>query len=260
MKITATIITLNEAENIRAACESVNWADEILVVDSESTDSTRDIATQCGARVIVNPWPGFSEQKQFAVNSANHDWVFSLDADERVSSDLLSSISALRSKDESTLADGYRVARRAFYMGRWIRGGGWYPDYQLRFFNRTRGRWGERLIHESVSMDQSARVEILCGDLLHYSMRDTTHHRQMIEERYAPLGARQMLRDGKRTSAWRAAVAGPAAFLRSFLLKGGWRDGRAGLTIANFAWRHASLKHSILYDLQNQRLDVAARK
>src|SRR5438309_1249612 len=192
MKITATIITLNEAENIRAACESVAWADEILVVDSESTDSTREIAVQCGARVIVNPWPGFSAQKQFAVDSATHDWIFSLDADERVSPELQRSIAGLRDKDESLLALGYRVARRAFYMGRWIRGGGWYPDYQLRFFNRTRGRWGERLIHESVSMDQSARVEILGGDLLHYSMRDPTHHRQMIEERYAPLGARQM--------------------------------------------------------------------
>lgn len=253
MKITATIITFNEAENIRAACQSVAWADEILVVDSESTDATREIATECGARVIVNPWPGFSAQKQFAVDSASHDWIFSLDADERVSPELQESIAALKLQHESMLAGGYRVARRAFYMGRWIRGGGWYPDYQLRFFDRSRGRWRERLIHESVSMNEGERVATLPGDLLHYSMRDTNHHRQMIEERYAPLGARQMLRDGKRTSAWRAAVAGPAAFLRSFLLKGGFRDGRAGLTIANFAWRHASLKHAILSGLQNQK-------
>ena len=259
MKITATIITFNEAENIREACDSVAWAGEILVVDSESTDSTREIAAQCGARVIVNPWPGFSAQKQFAVDSASHDWIFSLDADERVSTELQSSIAALRNETGSTLLDGYRVARRAFYMGRWIRGGGWYPDYQLRLFKRTRGRWGERLIHESVSMEEGAQVGTLRGDLLHYSMRDTNHHRQMIEERYAPLGARQMLRDGKRTSVWRIAVAGPAAFLHSFLLKGGWRDGRAGLTIANFAWRHASLKHSILYELQNRNRDTAAR-
>ncbi len=250
MQITATIITLNEAGNIRAACESVAWADEILVVDAESTDSTREIAAACGARVIINAWPGFAAQKQFGVDSATHDWIFSLDADERVSPELQASIAALHSGNVSTLADGYRVARRAFYLGRWIRGGGWYPDYQLRLFNRARGHWGERLIHESVSMDAGARVETLTGDLLHYSMRDTTHHRQMIEERYAPLGARQMLRDGKRTSVWRRAVAGPAAFLRSFLLKGGWRDGRAGLTIANFARLHASLKHSILSDLQ----------
>lgn len=254
MRITATIITLNEADNIRAACESVAWADEILVVDSESTDNTREIAAQSGARVIVNAWPGFSAQKQLAVESASHDWIFSLDADERVSPELQASIAALRRRaDSTTLLGGYRVARRAFYLGRWIRGGGWYPDYQLRLFNRTCARWGERLIHESVTMDQGARVGIIGGDLLHYSMRDTAHHRQMIEERYAPLGARQMLRDGKSTSALRTAAAGPAAFLRSFLLKGGWRDGRAGLTIANFAWVHASLKHTLLGELQNEK-------
>jgi hypothetical protein len=259
MKITATIITFNEAENIRAACESVGWAEEILVVDSESTDATREIAAECGARIIVNPWPGFSAQKQFAVDSAAHDWIFSLDADERVSPELEQSILALRSKDEPALARGYRVARRAFYMDRWIRGGGWYPDFQLRFFNRTCGRWRERLIHESVSMNESARVSTLSGDLLHYSMRDPNHHRQMIEERYAPLGARQMLRDGKRTSMLRAVVAGPAAFLRSFLLKGGFRDGRAGLTIANLAWLHASLKHTILSDLQKHKEEDGAQ-
>ncbi len=259
MQITVTIITLNEAENIRAACESVAWADEILVVDSESTDSTRDIAAQCGARVITNAWPGFAAQKQFAVDSATHDWIFSLDADERVSTELQASIAAIRKKTQPLLADGYRVARRAFYMGRWIRGGGWYPDYQLRFYNRARGHWGERLIHESVSLDEDARIETLAGDLLHYSMRDPTHHRQMIEERYAPLGARQMLLEGKRTSVWRRAIAGPAAFLRSFILKGGFRDGPAGLTIANLAWHHAALKHSILNDLQNQPRDGAAR-
>src|SRR6266550_7999234 len=253
MKITATIITLNEAENIRAACESVAWADEILVVDSESTDATREIAAQCGARVIVNPWPGFSAQKQLAVDSASHDWIFSLDADERVSPELQSSIAALRTlAQSSTLSDGYRVARRAFYMGRWIRGGGWYPDYQLRLFNRTRGHWRERLIHESVAMDEGARVETLNGDLLHDTIRDSAQHQHMIETRYAPLGAQQMLRDGRRTSRLQINVAGPAAFVRSFVLKGGWRDGRAGLTIARFAARHAALKHAILFQLQNE--------
>ena len=252
MKISATIITFDEAENIRAACESVAWADEILVIDSESTDATREIAAECGARVIVNAWPGFAAQKQFGVDAANHDWIFSLDADERVSPELLDSIKRLPDIDESQLADGYRVARRAFYMGRWIRGGGWYPDFQLRLFNRRRGGWSDRLIHESVTMNAGARVETLKGELLHYSMRDSAHHQRMIEERYAPLGARQMLRDGKRTTRVRISVAGPLAFLRSFVLKGGWRDGGAGFAIAKFAARHAALKHSILYDLQSQ--------
>jgi glycosyltransferase involved in cell wall biosynthesis len=253
MKITATIITFNEAVNIRAACESVVWADEILVVDSESSDATREIAAACGARVIVNPWPGFSAQKQFALESASHEWILSLDADERVSSELQESIKALRQTDESQLAGGYRVARRAYYLGRWIRGGGWYPDYQLRFFNRARGRWDTRHIHESVVMEPGTRVEILSGDLLHYTTRDLAHHHQMIGERYAPLAARQMFEDGRRTSRLQLAVAGPAAFLRSFVLKGGFRDGVAGLCIANFAAHHAFLKHAMLWELQNAK-------
>jgi len=250
MRVSAVIITFNEQENIHAACESVAWADEILVVDSESTDRTRQIAEACGARVLINKWPGFAAQKQFATDSAKHDWILSLDADERVSDELKTSIEAVRKLDGSVLADGYRVARRTFYLGRWIRGGGWYPDYQLRLFNRQRANWGNRLIHESVKMKTGARVETLPGDLLHYTVRDVAHHAQMIEQRYAPLGAQQMYREGKRTSAIRSATAGPAAFIRSFILKGGFRDGAAGLTIARFAYRHASLKHRILRDLQ----------
>jgi len=252
MRISATIITFNEAENIRAACESVAWSDEILVVDSESTDATREIAEELGARVIVKPWPGFAKQKQFAVEAAATDWIFSLDADERISPELQSSIDELREMDESRLAAGYRIARRAFYMGRWIKGGGWYPDYQIRLFNRRRAHWGDRVIHESIVMEKGARVATLGGDLLHYSMPDPEYHRRMIDERYAPLGAEQMLKDGKRTSTLQMTAAGPLAFVRSFILKGGFRDGRAGLTIAKLAAHHASLKHSLLYQLQNR--------
>ncbi|MEP6919819.1 MAG: glycosyltransferase family 2 protein [bacterium] len=250
MKISATIITLNEAEHIRGACESLAWADEIVVVDSGSTDTTREIAQECGARVIENVWPGFAAQKQFAAEQAKYDWIFSLDADERVSDELGASIAALHGNDERQLADGYSIARRAFYMGRWIRGGGWYPDRQLRLYNRTRGRWEGAHIHESVKMDAAARVEVLSGDLLHYTVKDTAEHHRMIGERYAPLGARKMFDSGRRTSAVQIATAGPAAFIRSFILKGGFRDGLAGLTIARFAAHHATLKHLMLRELQ----------
>lgn len=251
MKISAVIITFNEEENIRAACESVAWADEIVVVDSESTDATRDIAGDCGARVMVNKWPGFAAQKQFATDAATSDWVFSLDADERVSPELHTAIEQL--KEESSLADGYRVPRRTFYLNRWIRGGGWYPDYQLRLFNRNQGNWGDRLIHESFQMRPGARIETLSGDLLHYTVRNTADHEQMITQRYAPLGARQMYREGKRTSGISIAVAGPSAFVRSYILKGGFRDGWAGLTIAKFAAQHATLKHKLLRELQDSK-------
>jgi glycosyltransferase involved in cell wall biosynthesis len=248
LKISATIITFNEESNIRAACESVAWADELVVVDSNSTDATRELAAACGARVIVNDWPGFGAQKQFAVDQAQHEWIFSLDADERVSDELKRSVEALRNAKNP--ADGYRVARRTFYQDRWIRGGGWYPDRQLRLFRKTKGRWKQRHIHESVTMDPGARVETLPGDLLHYTMQDAAHHHRMIGERYAPLAARQMFEEGRRTSILGVASAGPAAFIRSLILKGGLRDGFAGFTIASFAAHHAFLKHLMLWEKQ----------
>jgi glycosyltransferase involved in cell wall biosynthesis len=250
LKITATIITYNEADNIRAACESVAWANEILVVDSESTDATRDIARECGARVVERAWPGFAAQKQFAAGEAAHDWIFSLDADERVSDELRRSVEDLLYIGEAQLADGYRIARRSFYMNRWIRGGGWYPDYQMRLYHRARGRWAGAYVHESVKMDAGARVETLHGDLLHYSVRDAAHHHRMIGERYAPLAARQMFERGRRTSPLGLAFAAPAAFTRSYLLKAGFRDGLAGFSIAAFAAHHAFLKHLLLWEIQ----------
>jgi glycosyltransferase involved in cell wall biosynthesis len=249
MKITATIITHNEESNIREACESVAWADEVLVVDSESADATREIAASTGARVLVNPWPGFAAQKQFATDQAEHEWIFSLDADERVSDELRDSINALIGGGAN--ADGYRIARRTFYQNRWIRGGGWYPDWQLRLFKKSRGHWKQRHIHESVEMNSDALVETLSGDLLHYTVRDAADHHRMIGERYAPLAARQMFEEGRRTSGLSVATAGPAAFIRSLILKGGFRDGLAGITIANFAAHHAFLKHLMLWEMQN---------
>jgi glycosyltransferase involved in cell wall biosynthesis len=252
MEISATIITFNEESNIKAACESVAWANEIVVVDSNSTDATRNVAAACGARVIVNEWPGFGAQKQFAVDQATHEWIFSLDADERVSDELKTSIVALRNRPDSQLADGYEIARRTYYQQRWIRGGGWYPDRQLRLFRKSKGRWKQRYIHESVTMDPGARVERLIGDLLHYTSQDAAHHHRMIGERYAPLAARQMFEEGRRTSVLGVASAGPAAFIRSLVLKGGMRDGFAGFTIATFAAHHAFLKHLMLWEIQKK--------
>lgn len=253
MKITATIITFNEESNIRAACESVAWVDEIVVVDSESTDSTRELAAATGARVIVNRWPGFADQKQFAVEQASREWILSLDADERVSEDLRRSIQTLRNTDQSRLADGYLVPRRTYYQGKWIRGGGWYPDRQLRLFRRSKAHWKKRHIHESVEMNSGAKVESLSGDLLHYTVRDAAHHHKMIGERYAPLAAQQMFEEGRRTSALKIASAAPSAFIRSFILKAGIRDGLAGLSIASFAAHHAFLKHLMLWEMQNKK-------
>jgi glycosyltransferase involved in cell wall biosynthesis len=252
MKISATIITFNEANNIAAACESVAWADELIVVDSESTDNTREIAERCGAKVVVRRWPGFAVQKQYAAELATYDWILSLDADERVSEELKRSILRLREEDKSKLAHGYRIPRRSFYMDRWIRGGGWYPDYQLRLYNRTHGRWEGAYIHESVKMRSDARIGKLSGDILHYSMISGLHHHQMLGERYAPLAAEQMFEAGRRTSPLQIALAGPSTFLRSYILKGGFRDGLAGFCIARFAAHNAFLKHLLLWEKQKK--------
>src|SRR6185369_14111948 len=222
MKISVTIITFNEESNIAAACDSVSWADEIVVVDSNSTDQTRELALTAGARVITNDWPGFGKQKQFAVDQSRNEWILSLDADERVSDELKRSIAEL---DNEKLADGYLIPRRTFYQGRWIRGGGWYPDRQLRLFRRSKGHWKDRHIHESVVMNKEAHVAMLTGDLLHYTSHNAAHHHRMIGERYAPLAAQQMFEEGRRTSTLSVATAAPAAFIRSLLLKGGFRDG-----------------------------------
>jgi glycosyltransferase involved in cell wall biosynthesis len=250
MKISATIITFNEEENIREACESLAWADEIVVVDSGSTDKTVEIAATFGARVMSREWKGFSAQKQYAAEQSLHDWIFSLDADERVSEELIAAIAALRKKSDNELAGGYRIARRSYYQERWIKGGGWYPDWQLRLYRKSVGHWEPRLIHESVKMESAARIEKLSGDILHYTGKDAAYHHRMIGERYAPLAARQMLEEGRRTTPLKIATAAPSAFIGSYILKGGFRDGLAGLSIASFAAHHAFLKHLMLWEKQ----------
>nr|MDQ3322385.1 glycosyltransferase family 2 protein [Acidobacteriota bacterium] len=141
MNITVCIIAFNEEKNIAAALESVAWADEILVVDSYSTDRTREIAAETGAKILTRQWLGFAEQKQFAVDNAKFDWILSLDADERISPELKDEILQLKHLDIKDLDDGYKIPRLSFYMNRAIRYGGCYPDWQLRFFNRRKGFW-----------------------------------------------------------------------------------------------------------------------
>ncbi|MEZ5425605.1 MAG: glycosyltransferase family 2 protein [Pyrinomonadaceae bacterium] len=248
MKISAVIITFNEEKNIRRAIESANWADEVLVVDSESTDKTRQIAESLGARVVVHPWEGFSKQKQFAVDRASFEWILSLDADEEVSPDLKKEIQNLKKSPEE-LSDGYRIPRLSFYMNRPIRHSGWYPDRQLRLFNRKKGKWNEVLIHESFQLEKSARTGNLRGDIFHFSVENAAHHHKMIGERYAPLSARQMFENGRTTSKLNILSAGPLAFFRSFILKGGFLDGFPGFVIARFGAHHAFLKHLLLWEM-----------
>ncbi len=251
VKISAVIITYNEEKNIGEAIRSVSWADEILVVDSESTDRTREIAEGFGARVIVRPWPGFAEQKQFAVDSAANDWVLSLDADERVSESLRDEIESIRTNLPNN--DGYTIPRLSVYLGREIRHGGWYPDRQLRFFDRRKGKWKQRVIHESFAMADGSSVGRLKGNILHYSVDGPVHHARMVAERYAPLSAQQMLAEGKRSSRIKAVTSLLTTFVRTYIFKLGFLDGFPGFLIAYFAAQNSLLKHLILLELLNER-------
>jgi glycosyltransferase involved in cell wall biosynthesis len=148
----AVLITQNEEQQIQAALESVSFCEERVVVDSGSTDRTREVAEAAGARVILHaPWPGFVAQRNFAVERASHDWILALDADERITPALRAEIGSLRARGLACAA--YRIPRTAFYMGRWIRGTDWYPDAQVRIFDRRRARWMGKLVHESVRVE-----------------------------------------------------------------------------------------------------------
>jgi glycosyltransferase involved in cell wall biosynthesis len=242
--VTATVISFNESANIQAALESLSWADEIVVVDSESSDDTVAIARNFTDRVFVRPWPGYIAQKNFAAGQARHDWIFSLDADERVSPALAGEITALVSGEPA--AAGYRVPRVTFHLGRWIRSTDWYPDYQLRLYDRRRARWAGRYVHESVKAD--GRVEDLRNELLHYAYRDLSHHLQTID-RYTTLAARQMFEEGRRAGWLDVAMHPPAAFLRNYVLRGGFRDGVAGLIVSAMNARYVGLKFAKLWEL-----------
>ncbi|MEP6847366.1 MAG: glycosyltransferase family 2 protein [Acidobacteriota bacterium] len=246
MKLSAVIIAFNEEDKIADAIRSVSWADEVVVVDSESTDRTREIAAELRSKIVVNPWPGFSQQKQLGVDLAENDWILSVDADERISDELKTEILHLKEG-----GDGYRIPRLTLYMGRPIRHGGWYPDRQLRLFDRRKGRWNGRLVHESVAMDSGSVVEELRGDILHFSIDGPEHHHRMIGERYAPLAARHMLESGRRTTKFGVTMAAPIAFLRTYFVRLGFLDGFPGFCIARFAAHHAFLKYALLLELQN---------
>lgn len=250
MKISAVIIAFDEERQIADAISSVKWADEIIVVDSESTDRTREIAESLGAKVIVNKWPGFAAQKQIGTDAAENDWIFSLDADERVSDKLREEILEIRERSGGPDADGYKIPRLSFYMGRAIRHSGWYPDWQLRFFDRRKGHWKNVRVHESVEMAPNTRITRLNCEIEHFSIENAGHHHRILGERYAPLAARQMHEDGRRSSPFKIAISGPAAFIRAYILKLGFLDGFPGYCIAKFAAQHAFLKYTLLWEMQ----------
>jgi glycosyltransferase involved in cell wall biosynthesis len=236
--ISATIITHNESAHIARAIRSLSCADEIVVIDAESTDDTREIAVGLGARVITHAFEGFAAQKNFSSEQARHDWVLSLDADEEL--DPRAQAAVLEWKRANPSAAGYQFVRRAQYLGRWILHSGWYPDYKLRLFDRRRGRWEGAYVHESVVVTGPA--ETLAGEILHYTYDSIEDHLSRMEF-YTDLAAREWLEQGKRVGFLRWLLAPPWIFFSTYFLRLGMLDGHQGFLIARMAARYVSRKY-----------------
>jgi len=244
-KLSVTVITFNEAADIGPALESARWADEIVVVDSGSTDDTVGIARRFTNRVIVREWPGYGAQKNVAAAMASNDWILSLDADERITPSLATEIGRLLAGTPGAAA--YEVPRVTWHLGRWIRSTDWYPDHQLRLYDRTRARWSGAYVHEAVHVDGA--IGTLTQEIQHYAYRNLSDHLETID-RYTSLAARQM-REAGRTAGW-LQLAGhpPLAFVRNYVARGGFRDGQAGFVISVMNAYYVFLKLAKLWELQ----------
>jgi len=243
--VSVTIITLNEADHIAGAIDSASWADEVIVVDSGSTDGTIDIARAKGAAVSTRAWTGYVDQKNHAAALASNDWVFSLDADERITPALASEVRALLRAEPKHR--GHRVPRVTFHLGRWVRTTDFYPDYQTRLYDRRAARWQGTYVHESVRVD--GELGQLQSELQHYSYRNLSDHLERIN-RYTTLAARQMHEAGRRAGPFELLIHPPAAFLRNYVLRRGFLDGAAGLTLSLVNSYTVLLKFAKLWELQ----------
>lgn len=242
------MICRDEAHHIEAALESVRWADEIVVVDSGSTDGTTDIARRFTGNVIVRDWPGYAAQKEFAAASAAHDWILSIDADERVSDALAAEIRGVLATEPREAA--FRMPRMTRHFGKWLRTTDAYPDYQVRLYDRRRAHWKPLDVHESVAAD--GPVGVLRRDLLHEGDATVAERKAKLRH-YAELSAREMHRRGRRGGALSMILHPPAAFLRSYLLRRGVFDGAAGFRVSALQAYYVYLKFAYLRDARRAR-------
>jgi glycosyltransferase involved in cell wall biosynthesis len=239
VKISATIITHNEQDNLPRAVKSLGCCDEIVIVDSGSTDATAAVARGLGARVIERAWPGYANQKNFAGEQAAYDWILALDADEALSDKLEREL--LELKRQGPAFDAYSFPRLAQYRGKWIRHSGWYPDRKVRFYDRRKARWAGDYVHESVQVEGT--VGELAGDLLHYTCPTFSRHVERVN-RYTTLAAREMSAQGRRAGLAQLLAAPPWAFVRSYVLQLGFLDGREGFLIASMAAFYVFAKYA----------------
>ena len=253
VKISACIIALNEERNLPRCLKSIApLVDEILVVDSASTDATAEIARQFGARVVQQDWLGYVGQKNFTIDAASHPWVLSIDADEEVSPELAASIARVKADpamDSPGAPNGYRVSRIVFYRGRWIRHGDWYPDHLVRLFRRAEARFNGGRVHEKLELP--GEHPILPGHLHHFTYENTVDRTARCAK-YAALWAQSAHEQGRREHAWSGATHALARFAKGFFLKGGFFDGAIGWDIAMGNAREVRLKYQLLRKLNGK--------
>lgn len=244
------IITYNEEKNIGRCLESVkDVADEIIVVDSMSTDGTKAICASYGVTFIEQPFLGYIEQKNFAMNSASNNYVLSLDADECLSDELKKSI--LTEKQNGFTFDCYRMNRLSSFCGQWIKHGTWYPDRKIRLINRQKGKWGGVNPHDKIVMIEDASLKQLRGDMLHYTY-ETIDQIMAQTNKFTTIQSKAMFEQGKRSNVIKLVVSPLTAFISSYIIKRGFLDGYNGFIIARFA-SHATLaKYAKLLHLQRK--------
>ncbi len=246
--LSVAIITKNEAPNIARCLKSVGWADEVIVVDAESTDATVAIAQSLRATVIIHPWRGFSAQKEFAVLQTKHDWVLSVDADEEVTEELRDEILVVIK--EADAADGYEVPRKSYFLGKWIRYGGWYPGYQLRLFKKSGAHMNHRPVHEGFLVN--GRIGRLKADLNHYTYLSLSHYLEKMND-YSSLDVVNKLSSG-RTIRWYHFIANPlSAFLRMYVSLKGYKDGFHGFLLAYYSSLHTLVVFAKSWEFQEAR-------
>lgn len=247
-KISVTIITHNEEKNVADCLQSVRWADEIIVVDSYSADRTVEICKKYKAIVITEKWLGYSRQKNLAIDNAKNEWILSLDADERITKELLDEIKKEFEKDISI--DGFYIARKNFFLGRWIKHCGWYPDYNLRLFKKGKGRFIEREVHERAEIKGEAKY--LKHPLEHYTYKTLNDFISRLD-RYSSLSAIELHKKG-RTAGWSHLTVRPVTtFLRMYFLKKGFLEGFYGILLSGLYSFYTFSKYAKLWEMEKKR-------
>lgn len=247
-KLSVITLALNEERNIAECLESVKWADEIIVVDSGSTDKTVELAKHYTQHVLTVEWKGYGATKNFALDRASGEWILWLDADERVPKELAAEIQAVLRTDDS-LVNGYSVPRRAVFLGKWIKHCGWYPGRIIRLFRRTKSRFTESNVHEQISVE--GKIGELKNDLLHFTDPNLYHYFSKFN-RYTSLAAKDLHSAGKRFSLYDILVRPPFMFFKMYIVKRGFLDGLQGFILCIVSSAYVFTKYAKLWELEHQ--------